>query len=170
MTIPALIDHLLGRLLREHYQPKAATARLADDLFMRDRQHLLKAIARYGYKCHQNGWEFDTPKLYAELSKLLDELKATSARGTEIRHLPVYLEAAVKRSIDYQAERFSQEAKRAKMMAARVGKAVKGVTPVVVREPSGAEVLAAVYRDLAKRRKAAKPKKAAPAAKQEALL
>lgn len=136
MTIPELITLVLNAIRNQFYADKVRD-------FMRDERALTKAISRYGYECHQRGWEFDSKFILRALMDLLNEIKRSSA---DFRYLPVYLDGAVKRHIGQRAEELSAAAKSTPKNVARL---VKGVQTVeAVREASATEILAAVYKDL----------------------
>lgn len=137
MTVPDLINSLLARLRRERYDGRERE-------FLRDRRFLQQAIARYGAVCEQRGWDFEAAKIWREINGVLDTMRDRSVRVW----FPCYLEAAIDRHVRLRAEELSAEAKR---MAPKVTRVVDRTAGVVVVEKTDTEVLAAVYRDLAKR-------------------
>lgn len=141
MTIPDLIDLVLNAIRNQFYADRVRD-------FKRDERALTKAIARYGYECHQRGWEFDQKHILAALMKLLNEIKRSDA---DIDYLPLYLDGAVKRHIGQRAEELSAAAKSTPLNVARLVKGVKAVE--AIREPSATEILATVYNDLRRRRR-----------------
>lgn len=149
MSIPELIDLILASIRNQFY---------ADDIrsFKRDERALTKAISRYGYECHQRGWDFETNHILHALLKLLNDIKRS---GADIRYLPTYLDGAVKRHIGQRAEELSALAKSIPKNIAKIVKRTQKVE--AVREPSATEILATVYRDL-KRRKPRPKSKPAP--------
>jgi hypothetical protein len=138
MTIPELITLILDSVRGQWY---------ADDVraFKRDERALTKAISRYGYECHQRGWEFDTKHILRAIMTLLQEIKRS---GAEIQYLPVYLDGAVRRHIGQRAEELSVKAKSTPRNIAKIVESTKRVE--AVREPSATEILATVYKDLRK--------------------
>jgi hypothetical protein len=161
MTIPELIDQVLGAIRNQFYSDR-------DREFMRDYNALMKAISRYGYDCAQRGWEFSVSAILADLMKLLNEIKRT---GADIKWLPTYLEGAVRRHIGQRAEELQAQARLSKP---KVTKIMEGTKLAVVITPDNTEILAAVYRDLKKqnkeRRAQLKPAKVKAKAVQESLL
>jgi hypothetical protein len=153
MTIPSLIDRVLDNIKWSFYGDRRRE-------FLRDRQALLKAIARYGYDCEARGWDLDAELIASELLALLAQVRE---RRAEIEYLPVYLEGAVDRRIRIRAEELSAEAKR---MDNQVKRTLAGVR---VGEPpprSDTETLADVYRQL----RTGRPKKRVKPAQQLNLL
>ncbi|MGN6385729.1 MAG: hypothetical protein ACTHMT_05760 [Verrucomicrobiota bacterium] len=140
MTIPELITLVLESI-RNQFYTGGRNCEFSD--FLRDKRALTKAISRYGYECHQRGWEFDSKHILGEIMKLLQEIKRS---GADIRYLPTYLDGAVKRHIGQRAEELSA---KAKSIPRNVAKIVAGTRKVeAVREPSATEILATVYKDL----------------------
>jgi hypothetical protein len=153
MTIPELISFVLGSI-RNQFYPDAARD------FKRDERSLTKAISRYGYECHQRGWEFNTQHILESIMKLLQEIKRS---GADVRYLPTYLDGAIKRHIGQRAEELSAKAKSVQRATAKIIRTTERVE--VIREPSATEILATVYKDL----KRHKPKNPNPKKSQSEL-
>ncbi|MDX1951477.1 MAG: hypothetical protein SFY81_04795 [Verrucomicrobiota bacterium] len=135
-TIAELLDTVLNAIRNQWYsdQPRE---------FLRDRQALMKAVARYGYECHQRGWEFEAQAILHAIMKLLNEIKASNA---VIEYLPLYLDGAIGRHLSQRADKLNAEAKKLKP---KIAKLVQGVRIVeAVREASHTEILANVYSSL----------------------
>jgi hypothetical protein len=148
LTIPELISLVLDSIRNQFYPDSARD-------FKRDERALTKAIARYGYECHQRGWDFDTRHILQAIMKLLQEIKRS---GADIRYLPTYLDGAIKRHIGQRAEELSAKAKSVQRNIAKIVKSTQRVE--AVREPSATEILATVYKDLKRYRpKNPNPKK-----------
>jgi hypothetical protein len=153
MTVPELIDLVLGSISGQFYADHVRS-------FLRDKRALTKAIARYGYECHQRGWEFDSKHILQAIMRLLQEIKRSDA---DIDYLPTYLDGAVKRHIGQRAEELSAKAKSVKPKVAQIVRNTQAVQ--AIREPSATEILAAVYKDL----KRYKPKNPNPKKTQSEL-
>jgi hypothetical protein len=147
MTIPDLIETVLRRIWEEHY---AHTGRHRD--FFRDEQALTRSIARYGYECHNRGWEFEPEQIWAEIMRVLDTMRRADL---EVRTwFPIYLEASIDRHLRLRADELSAEAKRedrSRMLhagprtaGAIADKVRAGLVVAEVREPTPVEQLAAV--------------------------
>jgi len=136
ITIPELIAELLHAIRHQFYAD-----RIRD--FKRDERALTKAISRYGYECVQRGWHFQADQILRGLLDLLNEIKRSDA---DIQYLPVYLHGAVGRHIGQRAEELSAQAKTIKPRAVKIIQGALQVQAVV--EPSDAEILGAVYRDI----------------------
>jgi hypothetical protein len=153
MSIPELITLVLDSIRNQFYPD-----RLRD--FKRDERALTKAIARYGYECHQRGWDFDSRHILSAIMKLLQEIKRS---GADIRYLPTYLDGTVKRHVGQRAEELSAKAKSVKPNVAKIVATTRRVE--AIREPSATEILATVYKDL----KRYKPKNPNPKKTQSEL-
>lgn len=160
MTVDELIDAVVARIHKEHY---VGTSRLP--FFHRDRVALEKSVARYGYECHQRGWEFEPATIWGEMMRILDSMK----ERTEAIQIwfPLYLESAVDRHIRLRAEELSAEHKR---VANVVKRATAGVQVAAVREPTTVEILAALWTNQARRRRQRQKVAAAPKTQQLGLL
>lgn len=157
MTVDALIDTVLARIWKEHYEHKRRSHE-----WHASQRALTKAIARYGYECHGRGWEFEPERIWGELMRILDTMRE---RSLQIETwFPIYLESAIDRHIRLRADELSAESKRedrtqrvhadpraAGTLATRVS---AGVVVAHVRTPTPVEQLATLYRDLDKRRRA----------------
>lgn len=160
MTVPDLITSVLSQIRNGFYAERTRD-------FMRDERQLTKAIARWGYECEQRGWDFTPDFIANELRQLLIKIKQTDA---DIGYMPVYLEGAVTRSIRMRAEELSAAAKARRTPAKLAQKIVNGVKVGDVREPTTVEVLAKVFTEL-KRQRRAKRKALKPVKeKQENLI
>ena len=148
MTIPELIAMVLLSIRNQFYD--GSEPKWGARAFARDEKALTKAIARYGYACNERGWRFEAEAILKDLMGLLQEVKK---RAADIGYLPVYLQGAVDRHVGQRAEELSARAKAQKATPKLVEQAVGGVQAVVVVEKSGTEVLAEVYRDLAKQKR-----------------
>ncbi len=142
MTIPRLIESVLTQINAHWYHDRIRE-------FMRDRNALTQAIARYGYACERRGWHLDALAIETDLSALLSKIRQN---GSEIKYLPVYLEGAVDTHIRTRAEELSAQAKT---IARHVTKLTSTLKPGDIRQPTDVEVLAVLYKDL-KRRKGAR--------------
>lgn len=159
MTLNQLVTGLLRRLFAEHYGPDKLRE------FARDRNALLKAIARYGHECASRGWYFEESAIFCDLNRILDTLRRNRA---DIRYLPVYLEGTVDRHIRLRAEELSAAARS---LAPRLERIRRGLPPAVPRviERKPVEVLDALWRSLgARRRQLARQRRAAAALTQPA--
>ena len=142
LTVPALIDLVLESCAAfERYQGPAGKR-----AFLRDQNQLIKAIARFGYVCHQRGWEFSADEIVDPILKVVSSLRG---REDEIKMwFPRYLECAIDRHVRLKAENYNALAKSKRAVPRLVAKAIEGTTAVVaIREPSHTELLAAAYGD-----------------------
>jgi hypothetical protein len=144
MTVAELIREVLDYIRRGFYSGRVRE-------FLRDQRALTKAIARYGYACDERGWDFSVPDLQAELHGIL--IRVLEHRA-DIRYLPVYLEGAVDRHVRCRAEELSLRARRVGVVAPEI---VSRLRVQRVRDPKPVEILAAVYRDLRRRRRRKTP-------------
>jgi putative lipoic acid-binding regulatory protein len=144
MTIPDLIDTVLGVIQRQFYP---------DDVrgFKRDERALMKAVARYGYECNKNSWDLQPGFIQKELLAILMEIRRS---GAEFRYLPVYLEGAVDRHIRQRAEELQDKARSVCRNVSKIVNRSQRVEAVV--QATEVEVLARLYQDL-KRRKSVRP-------------
>lgn len=158
MTVPELIKDVLRRIRAlDRYHGR-------DREFMRDQHALQRAIARYGYACHERGWSLAPDAILADLVALLRQIVEQDA---DIKYFPIYLEYAVDRHVRTRAEELSAQAKSARSVPRLAARAVAGIPVVQVVERSAVEQLAMLYRDLKPRRKI---KVKVSKAKQEMLL
>lgn len=141
MTIPELIDLVLDAVHTKFYTDRPRE-------FLRDRTALMKSVARWGYACHQRGWDFKPQFILKEIMTVLLDIQA---KGREFKYLPVYLQGAIDRSVGQRAEEL-QAASR--VLAPKVAKLIRNTERVeAVVEKGNTETLAAVYRDLAGRQR-----------------
>jgi hypothetical protein len=164
MTVADLIERVLQVVREQFYAAKPARD------FVRDRTMLMQAIARYGFACHRNGWEFEPAQIVQDLLKLLPTIKPPDHQW-----LPRYLESCIDRSIRQRAEQLQQVARKnaapAKVAQRGLGKLQVLPETVIVREPGTVETLDTLYRDLRSRSRAGKQvAKARPAVAQPALF
>ena len=161
MTVPDLINDMLRRIRSlDHYHGRERE-------FMRDLTALQRAIARYGYACHERGWAFEPPAILADLVALLRKIVE---QNLPIKYFPLYLEGAIDRHVRTRAEELNAQAKAARSVPRLAAKAVAGVPVVsVVVTPSATEMLAVMYRDLKARRHRKRPA-GSKAVKQGVLL
>jgi hypothetical protein len=163
MTVAELINQVLDLIFQqfECYQE----LRVRD--FMRDRPALMKAVARLGYTCEQNGWQLDVQECKQVLMAVLQDLKL---RQDRINYLPIYLEGAVKRHLGQKAEEYSarQKSRGSNRQTAVIAReSLDGVTVVTaVKEKTATETLSELYVQLKKCRR----KKSPAPAKQQTLL
>jgi hypothetical protein len=150
--VAELIAALLSMIQKQFYQD-----RLGD--FLRDQTALMKAISRYGYECHQRGWEFDVPHLRTELFGLLNSIRKNK---TDFEYLPVYLNAVIGRHIGQRAEELSAQAKSVPRKVAKIVTDAQTKIVSAVREPSATEIMAILHRDTKKRGKARPKPEAQP--------
>lgn len=153
MTVPDLIEIVLQKVREQFYGDKPARD------FARDRTALVRAVARYGFACHRNGWEFEAHQIAADLVKLLPQIKAPDHQW-----LPRYLENCIDRSIRQRAEGLQAHARKNAAPAAVAARGLSKLTVAEVRQPGTVEILDALYRDQRSRAKA-KKKTATPAPK-----
>lgn len=164
MTVAELIDRVLQVVREQFYGDKPARD------FVRDRTALIRAIARYGFACHRNGWEFEPAQIVQDLLRLLPTIKPPDHQW-----LPRYLESCIDRSIRQRAEQLQAVARKhaapAKVAQRGLGKLQVLPDTVIVREPGKIEQLDTLYRELRTlsraRKQVATPK---PAAAQPALF
>ena len=162
MTIPDLVTTLLAQL--EHFY-----ADLPRRDWLRDQQFLIAAIATYGRECHHRGWEFDADFIYRELCGLILSFKKS---GTDIIWLPKYLQDSIRRHLNEHAEEMKAQAE-ATRTERQVKTAVAGLQVVKVIEPTDAELLGKLYKDvnrMRKQRALARKAVTAEARKQQSLL
>jgi len=148
MTIPELIANVLGAIYRQLYADRPHD-------FFRDKKALTGAITRYGYECHQRGWEFDVRFLLQELMKAVGACKKAKVNGW----LPLYLEGVIDQHIREHAEELSAENKSMNGLTRR---ALSKVPRPVERDGAGltpTEALALLYRDIKRQSKAPKATK-----------
>jgi hypothetical protein len=137
--------------------------------FARDKNALMKAIARVGYACEQNGWQMDVEECRGVIMTVLNDIKL---RQDRINYLPVYLHGAIGRHLGQKAEEYSAKQKArgsrsADNLVRRVREKLDGVEVVtVVKEKSATETLSELYIALKKTRR----KKPAVKDKQPSLL
>jgi hypothetical protein len=144
LSVPELITTILSQLRHGFYSDKPPRD------FKRDERALTKAIARWGYECHQRGWDFTPSFIRADITELLNQIKRSDA---SIQYLPVYLDGAIRKRIGLRSEEL-QAAARA--VTPKVNKIVDGVQTVVVREVTATETLALLYKDLRRRKSPAR--------------
>lgn len=162
MTVAELVNQVLDLIANqfECYQ-----LRVRD--FMRDRPALMKAIARAGYKCEQNGWQMDAQEIKTVLLTVLNDIKL---RQDRINNLPIYLDGAIGRHLGQKAEEYSARQKARHSVRAApviVRDSLDGVTLVsAIREKTATETLSELYVQLKRCRR----KKAPAPAKQQTLL
>ena len=138
--------------------------------FLRDRQALVKSLARYGSICAQRGWELDAEFIYADVVRVLGSFENKKER---IEYLPIYLQHAIDQHCREHAEelRRAAQARKDRVVATEVSRVVNGVRVVeAVRAVSMVEQLAALA-TIIKRSGPAKGKaKPAKGPKQEELF
>lgn len=165
MTPLDLIDRCLQVIHEQFYHDKPVS------VFYRDKRNLTKAILRYGFVCDQMGWQFDSFFITKNLIRTLIRITAK-----DVEYLPAFLEACIDNSVRQLADELNEEDKLHRLGIAKarksagkfvdrrdqslekvVGRIKDSVLPdtVVVVEKSDTEVLAAMYKELSKR----KPKK-----------
>lgn len=152
MTLSDSILALLDEVRVTFYADKSTR------IYCRDERALLKSISRYGHECVRRGWFFDARAIKSELVTLLRSMAKTKAHP---EYLPIYLEAAVDSHVRVRAEELSESAKRIAPKVSKIVRTTQGVVAVVA--PSDAEVLATVYRDLAKAKSGRRSRHRAPA-------
>ena len=145
LAVADLIKLVLGAVRRDHYPDRP-------NEYFRDERAITKAVASYGYHCADRGWHFEPREILREIMSVLVSMRG---KRETIEYLPIYLAGAIKKHIGMKSEEF---ALRARDLKPKIQKIVNGTQITVVVEKSGAEVLAALYRDLRKPR----AKKSAP--------
>jgi hypothetical protein len=153
-----LIDTCLTYVRTHFYQDKPSHD------WHRDERQLTKAIARYGYECHQRGWEFEPMEIQRDIIRLLFKM---SEQQEGIKYLPVYLEAAIDKHIRTRAEELSALAKAKKSVPALVAKRVNGVQVAVIEHKPAVQILNDVYEGLKAKQKAARQARKAQATEQK---
>lgn len=156
MTIETLIHTVLRDIRLRFYGDRTRE-------FCRDRNALIKGIARYGHECYARGWELQPDFIARDIVGLL---KQVQVQGGPKGYLPTYLEGAVNRHVGLRAEELSEEAK---LVSSQVSRTVAGIRKADVPPPGSAavEVLDKLWRQM----KAGRPRKqTAQAAKQGTLL
>jgi hypothetical protein len=145
MTIPQLIDKSLRACEGfERYQGDTGKLR-----FIRERNPLIKAIMRFGYECHQRGWDFSAEEIIAPIQVVIQCAKDREFEREIKGWLPVYLEGAIDRHIRLKAEEYNAKAKEHKSAKYIVAKAMAGIKAVeAIREPTQCEMQAAAYKNL----------------------
>jgi len=160
-----VITRLLTRCWRGFYELRGNGTRE----FQRDLPRLRMALLRYGKACADRGWEFDLAHFEGALVKLLNDVLT---RADQVRYLPMYLQNAVDRHIDQQAEKLNDKAKREQKMDRVVGKVlskVERMTGELVTGPrpvSATELAAQLYAKLRADSKAKAMERAAKRRKQ----
>lgn len=165
MTPLDLIDRCLKVIYDQFYHERPV------QVFYRDKKALTKACLRYAFVCDQMGWQFDSFFITKQLIKTLVGIEAK-----DVQYLPVFLEACIDNSVRQRADELNEKDKLHRLGIAKarkshgqfadrgsqslekvVGRIKDSILPdtVVVVEKSDTEVLAAMYRELSKR----KPKK-----------
>jgi hypothetical protein len=151
MTVSALITRCLSAIRAQFYESKPAS-------YCRDERALTKAIARYGYACNERGWQFDELHVTRAIVDLLPKIKPPHTQ-----YLPTYLESCIDRHVRQRAEELNEKNKATPNRLAIALKAAKGmadateaVAAVAPRAPSATEQLDTIYRDLARRKRAAR--------------
>lgn len=148
MRVEELIAQVLAVLRNQHYQDRIRE-------FKRDETALTRAIALYGHECHRRGWEFDAGFICRQIVEILRKVKVADV---SVQYWPVYLTEAIKRHLGERAEELSAQAKSIRRKTQVV---MDGVQAVVVMERTDTEVLAALYRDLRRAKRVARPPVAA---------
>lgn len=139
MSVAELIDQVMHRVRVRFYSDRPVRE------WVRDRNALLKAVARYGHECTQRGWRFEADELAGRLVALLNRIERPGGEGW----FPKYLEAAVDQHVRERAEEIQAAARRAETITA---KALAGLPPVsAVRPPSASEMLGAVWAEQRRR-------------------
>jgi hypothetical protein len=161
MTVAELIDSVLDAIWRQFdcYRNRVRE-------FHRDRRALMKAIARVGYACEQNGWQLDAVECLKVVMTVLIDIRR---HQEDVKYLPVYLDAAIGKHLREKAEEYSEREKRRgpRQTAALARESVAGLTVVTaVTEKTAMETLSELYVALRRARR----KKAAVREKQKELL
>jgi hypothetical protein len=157
--VPELISTVLTSIQNQFYIDKPRE-------FLRDQTALMKAIARFGFTCNQNDWQFTAEEI---LKAIMDLLQTMKARSESIGYLPVYLQGTVDRHLRQKAEEYNERAKAKRGANFITKNFLSEVKPTEVVIPTDTEVLAKLYADLKAKRKA-KIKKAPVKEQQECLL
>jgi len=142
LTVPQLIDMALKSCAGfDCYRGPQGRVR-----FAKDQNSLVKAIMRFGYVCHQRGWDFDAAEI---VTPIMNVIRSVKDREKEIRiYLPIYLERAIDMHVRMKAEEYNACAKSKKIVVSVVTRAIHGTTKVeAIREPSHTELCAAAYGD-----------------------
>ena len=149
MSQTLTVEHLIDTALRacqtfQRYQGDHGKIR-----FLRERNSLLKAIARFGHICHQRGWDFTAEEI---LPTIMQVIISVRGREDEIRAwLPRYLECAIDKHVRLKADDYAAKAKARKTIPALTTKVIAGTQRVeAIREPTHMEILAMAYGDKGK--------------------
>ena len=134
MTIPDLLHHCLGEIYRQHYGEQRVRE------FHSQKNHLIKAISRYGHVCSQRGWHVEADRICTDILTVLNKIKRT-----DFDFLPAYLERAIDGHVRQRGEEIRARAQNARRHVQRV---ISGVEKVVVVEPTAVEVLAMVHKEM----------------------
>ena len=148
MTAPELIVEVLDALRRQFYADRPVAE------YFRDERALKGAISRYGYICHDRGWEFDAPFVLSEIINVVQVVKRQQVSG----YLPVYLQAAIDRHCRERAEELSAKAKDIRRNAEKSLGKMRVMPEGAVRQPSATELLALLHQDIKRATKARKAK------------
>lgn len=140
MTVPDLINFVLRDIWKSFYEPRQRE-------FFRDKRHLLKAIAHYGYLCEQRGWNADPSFIACEIIKVL---KSAATHKAAIKYLPVYLHEAIRRCVGQRAEEIQSHSRLTSTVTTRVIGQLNQVQAIRQRTP--VEELALLYKSLRKRK------------------
>jgi hypothetical protein len=137
MTVAELITRCLEAIRVQFY----STASPRD--FPRDSRALTKAISRYGYACNERGWQFEPHVICRDILAILPRIEPP-------RHqwLPLYLETCIDRHVGMRAEELAAKSKNARAVPLLVSKKADELTPAVIIEKSGTEILALLHREL----------------------
>lgn len=154
MTVDALIAKLIAHIRSVWYRGNERG-------YYRDERALCQAIARYGYECHNRGWDLQPEFICRDMVMLLNQVKSSFDRS---KYLPIYLEAAIDRHIRLRAEELQAEARK---IAPKVQKLVASIRSVECRRITDTEILATVYRDL---KRQSKRRRTGPRSKQLSLI
>lgn len=140
MTLEQLLATVLSQVRADWYGGR-------DREFFRDRQALLRAIARYGYECKQRGW---SPCASFIATEILQVLRSVLKYKADISYLPVYLHESIGRAVRQRAEEIQRAAQETAAIAKRVVDKTDSVE--IIREPTTVEILAPLYQSLTARR------------------
>jgi len=146
MTIPDLIHTVLRDIRLRFYGDRTME-------YCRDKQALLKAIARYGYACDSRGWDLQPEYIARDIIALLKQIQT---QGGPKGYLPVYLEGAVDRHVRLRAEEIQAEAAA---LDGRVTRTMAGVRVGHGPVENTTATLATIYRQLNARPRRTKTRK-----------
>lgn len=113
--------------------------------FFRDKQDLLAALSEFGWHCQQRGFYLTADDLRAEVKQVTDSMIRNAGK---IQHFPIYLRAALKKTVGQRAEELNAKSKAVDWLANR---SLNKLQPKATDEEPPVVTLAKLHFSLKKR-------------------